>query len=331
MEKMEWNPKRILETSGGYWAGCTLHAAVKLDIFSALADREMTASVLAKKVKCNSRSLEMILNAATAMNLLEKKGEKFRNSDASRNFLAKDSPRYIGNIICHHNHLVESWSKLDKAVKTGKPVRTRASWDDKKIRESFLMGMFNIASNLAPEIVKKVDLSGRGNFLDLGGGPGTYAIHFCLSNPKLRGTVYDLPTTKPFAQKTVKRFKLEKRIDFQPGDFTKNPIKGSYDVAWLSHILHGENPTSCQKVVKKAVTALNPGGMIMIHEFILNNTMDGPLFPALFSLNMLLGTHGGQAYSENQLIDMLKKEGIKKIRRLDFRGPNDSGIIAGIK
>jgi hypothetical protein len=70
--------------------------------------------------------------------------------------------------------------------------------------------------------------------------------------------------------------------------------------------------------------------LIIIHEFILNNTMDGPLFPALFSLNMLLGTPGGQAYSEEQLISMLTDAGAKDFQRIYFDSPNDSGILTGI-
>jgi len=53
------------------------------------------------------------------------------------------------------------------------------------------MGMFNMAMGLAPQIVPLIDLSSRTHLLDLGGGPGTYAIHFCLHNPRLRGTVRD--------------------------------------------------------------------------------------------------------------------------------------------
>jgi hypothetical protein len=57
--------------------------------------------------------------------------------------------------------------------------------------------------------------------------------------------------------------------------------------------------------------------------------MDGPLFPALFSLNMLLGTDG-QAYSERQLMDMLADAGAREIQRLAVQTPNDSGIITAI-
>jgi len=58
--------------------------------------------------------------------------------------------------------------------------------------------------------------------------------------------------------------------------------------------------------------------------------MDGPLFPALFSLNMLLDTDSGQAYSEQQLMDMLAEAGLKDIKRLPVQTPNDSGLITGI-
>jgi precorrin-6B methylase 2 len=229
----------------------------------------------------------------------------------------------------HHHHLVQSWALLDEAVKSGKPVRTRATFDDVQRRESFLMGMFNMAMTVAPLLVTSIDLSPKKHLLDLGGGPGTYAIHFCRHNPCLKASVFDLPTTRPFAEKTIRQFNLSDRIQFLDGNYLEEPIPGKYDVAWLSHILHGEGPEECRMLIEKAIAALETGGMIIVHEFILNNSMDGPLFPALFSLNMLLGTSCGQAYSEEQIADMLQRAGVREIRRLPVRTPNDSGIMIG--
>jgi predicted O-methyltransferase YrrM len=184
-----------------------------------------------------------------------------------------------------------------------------------------------MAMKLAPMIVSKIDISSCRHLLDLGGGPGTYAIHFCRHNLQLKATVFDLLTTRPFAEKTIKRFDLSDRIDFQAGNYLKDDIDGRYDAAWLSHILHGESPEACRKIIQKAVAALERGGIIIIHEFILDNSMDGPLFPALFSLNMLLGTDSGQAYAEQQIMDMLADAGAQDIQRLAVQTPNDSGII----
>jgi predicted O-methyltransferase YrrM len=192
------------------------------------------------------------------------------------------------------------------------------------------MGMFNLAMNIAPRVADQIDLDGRRHFLDLGGGPGTYAIHFCLANPQLRATIYDLPTTEPFALQTIGRFNLLDRIQFVPGNYMEEEIKGSYDVAWLSQVLHGEGPDDCKKMIQKAVSVLEPGGLILIHDFILNDDLASPLSPALFSLNMLVNTPDGQAYSEGQISSMLADAGVKNIERLPFNGPNDSGIIAGV-
>jgi predicted O-methyltransferase YrrM len=329
MEKQQWDPGSLLQLSGQYWSTCALHAAVELDMFTAIGDHRLTGEDIAQKLNVNSEGALRLLNALTAMNMIKKENDFFSNTRAGKSFLSKNSPDYIGHIITHHHHLVESWSKLDQAVKTGTPVRDRMSHTSSEWRESFLMGMFNIAMSTAPLLVDKIDLSQQSHMLDLGGGPGTYAIHFCLKNPRLKATVYDLPTTRPFAEKTIEKFGLTGRIDFMDGNYVEESIQGIYDVAWLSHILHGEGRKDCQRIIHKTVSALQSGGVILVHDFILNDTMDGPVFPALFSLNMFLGTSNGQSYSEKQITDMLTQAGVKKIRRLSFKGPTDSGIIMG--
>ena len=323
------NPGELLEISGYFWKTCVLHAAVKLDVFTAIGDAQLTGEEISQKLSGSQKGVERLLNALTAMDLLVKTTGKYANSPSGKTFLAKDSAQYIGHIIMHHHHLLESWSRLDQAVLSGGPVRTRASFSNDEWRESFLLGMFNLAMGMAPKIVPLIELSSKRHLLDLGGGPGTYAIHFCLTNPELKATVYDLPTTRPFAEKTIKQFELTDRIQFAEGNYLSDPVEGRYDTVWLSHILHGEGPDDCRMIIQKAVSALEPGGMIIIHDFILNNSMDGPLFPALFSLNMLLGTDSGQSYSEDQIIDMLTAAGVKDLRRIAVQSPNDSGIIMG--
>jgi len=327
----QWNPGDLLEISGFYWKTALLHAAVKLDVFSVIGDGRIAASEISGKLNATQRGMERLLDALVAMELLVKVDGVYANVPSGQTFLSKNSAQYIGHMIVHHHHLVESWSKLDQAVQSGMPVRNRSSFSKEEWRESFLMGMFNLAMGLAPHLVPRIDLSTRKHLLDLGGGPGTYAIHFCLNNPGLRATVYDLPTTRPFAEKIIEQFNLSDRVEFSDGNYLTDPIQGHYDAVWLSHILHGEGPEECRLIIQKAVDALDPQGIVIIHEFILNNSMDSPLFPALFSLNMLLGTDAGQSYSEQQLTDMLLAAGVKNIRRIPLKSPNDSGLLVGNK
>jgi len=328
MNRQAWGPGELLETSGGYLKSCTLHAAVKLDLFSRLGDASLQTEEIADLVHGSVRGVGMLLDALSAMGLLVKAGGRYSASEAARTWLAKGSDSCLGHILLHHHHLVDSWGRLDEAVLSGRPVG-RPSVSSETWRESFLMGMFNMAMAAAPRVVTALDLSPRRRLLDLGGGPGTYAIHFCQANPRLRASVFDLPATRPFAERTIDRFQMRERVEFVPGDYHTDPIPGRFDVAWLSHILHAEGPEESLGIIRKAVSALEPGGMVAIHECLLDETGDGPLFPALFALNMLLGTPAGQAYSGRELSAMLREAGAIRCRRLPLEMPNDSGIVVG--
>lgn len=330
MEINDWSTERLLQTSGSYWATCALHAGVKLDLFSQLETGPATAADLARRIGGDPRGVGMLANALVALGLLSKQGQCFANTDFAGRQLVRSSPDYLGHILMHHHHLMESWSHLDRSVKTGGPLRDASAFADAEWRESFLLGMFNLANQLAPKLVPQMDLGNRRRLLDLGGGPGTWALHFCRQHPQLQAVVFDLPTTRPFAEATIERFELTERVSFAAGDFLLDPLPGDCDIAWLSHILHGEGPEDAARIVALAAAALPPGGLLLIHEFILEDDGAGPLFPALFSLNMLLGTEGGQSYTNRELGDMLRQAGCREVRRLPVRGPNDSGVLAGV-
>jgi precorrin-6B methylase 2 len=321
------------------WSACTLHAAVKLNIFDAIGDRKALLEDVARKTKTSKHGMGMLLNAVAALGLIKKTNGLYQNTKVSREFLCEHSKKYLGYSILHHHHLMKSWIKLDRAVITGKRVRSRMS----RLRQgsggqarssqprlkAFYQAMNTTGSRVAPLVVKRLNIKNAKSLIDIGGGPATYACHFCLQNPQLKAVVFDLHTARPHAFQTIKRFAMQRRVRFVEGNILKNRIPGQYDVAFLSHILHAESPGHCALVIKKAVSALSPGGKIFIQEFVMNNKKDGPLFPSLFALNMLLGSDGGTAYSEKELCDMLKKVGCQNVRHLNFVMPNGASVVCG--
>lgn len=325
----EWSRGQLLATSSAYWRGCALQAGVRLGIFTVLDEGRMQLEEVAARIDADLRGTEQLLNALAAMGLLVKEERRYANTPAVREYLSRASDRYLGHIILHHHHILDGWAQLDQAVRRGAPVRKR-SYGEAVERESFLLGMYNLAMGIAPRLSDQLDLAGCRRLLDLGGGPGTYAIHFCLANPGLTAVIYDRPTTEPFARQTITKFGLAERIDFEGGDINEDPISGGpYDAAWLSHILHSHGPDECRQIIERTVAAMAPGGLIAIHDFILENTKDAPEFPALFSLNMLVNNSAGRSYSEEELTDMLRSAGVRNIARHPFRGPNDSSILQG--
>lgn len=99
-------------------------------------------------------------------------------------------------------------------------------------------------------------------------------------------------------------------------------------MVWLSHVLHAQSPDECRALVTAAAAALESGERMLIHDFFLAPDQAAPLFPALFSINMMLGTPGGRACTEDQTQRMMTA-GIRGIERLPFTGPTEAGILAG--
>ncbi len=331
----EWTVPAILEASGSYWTACAIQAGVNLDVFTALDDRlregkRTTVPDLARILGCNERAFGMLATALTALGFLGKDGEALLLPEHSRTALSRNSESYAGFIIRHQSHIMPAWARLTESVKTGVSMRVSSSDTESEAeREAFLMGMFNVAMNQAETVAAAFDLSGKKRLLDLGGGPGTYAVFFSLANPDLRATVFDRPTSEKFARGVVRRFGVADRVDFVGGDFLKDALPQGYDVAWLSQILHGDAPDDAARIVARAAKTLNKGGMVAIQEFIIDDDRSGPVHPTLFSLNMLVGTAGGQAYTWSELETMLRDAGAVSVRRLDVALPMGCGIIVG--
>ncbi|MDL2316585.1 acetylserotonin O-methyltransferase [Desulfovibrio sp. OttesenSCG-928-A18] len=327
----EWTARDILQLSGAYWASCSLQAGVQLDLFTRLHAGPRDESALATELGCNPRAFSMLCTALTALGFLERRGGALAAPEEILRFLSHDSPEYLGFIIKHHAHIMPGWTKLARAVLTGSSTTEKSTryTEDASEREDFLMGMFNIARMQADLIADSLDLSGRKRLIDVGGGPGSYAIYFCRKNPELTATIFDLPTTEPFARKTIARFGLEDRVNFVAGNFLSDTLPAGYDVAWLSQVLHGESPEGAASLVKDAAACLEPGGLLCVQEFVLNDDRQGPEHAALFGLNMLVQTQGGQTYTSLEISDMLRAAGAARVRELAVALPQSCRVLLG--
>jgi precorrin-6B methylase 2 len=327
----DWTMPELLSFSGSYWACCAMQAAVKLDLFTALADGPQTEERLAAGLGCDLRALRMLVTALAGLEFLERRGDEVTATPSALTYLARTSPEYVGFIIRHHAHIMPGWVNLAESVRSGRPGRRESSvhTEDDDEREAFLMGMFNVGRRQAETVANALDLAGRSRLIDVGGGPGTYAVQFCLRNPELRAVVFDMPTSEPYAREVVARFGLADRVEFAGGDFLQDELPKGQDVAWLSQVLHGENPQDAARLVKNAAASLNPGGLLVIQEFVINNDRSGPAHPALFSLNMLVGTNGGQAYTLDEIRAMMESAGARDIQTLAVNLPMGCQVLIG--
>ena len=291
-----------------------------------------------KELGTDSRAAEILLDALTGMGLLKKQKDKYKNSDLASKFLVSGTPYYQGDIIKHADILWQNWSGLDKVVKTGKPYHQAQDHD------SFILGMHNIAVLKTNSIIKEIGLKGVKTALDLGGGPGTYAIEMAKKGIKV--TLFDRPETVKIARRVIDKIPLypplpkgessplsrevsgvyptlkkggeggfKNNISFIQGDFLEDDFGKGYDLIFISQILHAYSEKDCVVLLRKCRKALNDKGRIVIQEFYINEDRAHPLPGALFSINMLVNTEGGRCYSLEEIKNWLLKTEFKKTQK----------------
>jgi ubiquinone/menaquinone biosynthesis C-methylase UbiE len=320
------------EISYSYWKAQVLFVAIDMDVFTLTAGNGKSCKVIARKLRTDLRATEMILNALVSLEFLRKIGEVYRNTAISNRYLVKGSQLYQGDRIHHFHNMWDCWSKLNVAIKTGKPTaydNAEEEVDEKRLRE-FIRAMHNIGVVQAGEICEELHLKKYRSLLDLAGGQGTYAVRFVKENPKMKAVVFDLPEVIKITRDHIKESGMKGKVATKAGDCLKDSFgKELYDIVFVSNLLHIYKPGENRKILKKCWDSLLKKGIVVIQEFVLNSAKTQPLFGTLFSLNMLMGTHRGSSYSYVEMKEWLKDVGFKNIKKVNL--DLDSGLIIGHK
>jgi 2-polyprenyl-3-methyl-5-hydroxy-6-metoxy-1,4-benzoquinol methylase len=292
---------------GAYQSSRVLITANNYRVFDFL-QKQKTSRALAKELKTDIRATGILLDALTSLGLLVKQNNKYKNSSSASRFLVSGKPHFQGDIIKHVGVLWESWSDLDTILKTGRP--SSGSHD----QEAFILGMHNISSLKAKEVIDGVGLNGDEKALDLGGGPGTYSLE--MARRGARVTLFDLPETIRIARKILKSSpKASKNVTLHKGDFHVDAFGRDYDLVFISQIVHSLSEKDNIAILRKCRNALKDRGRVVIHEFPINEKRTDPVRSALFAVNMLVNTDGGRTWSSGDMKEWFLKAGFRDVRK----------------
>jgi len=313
--------RQLLELQWQFRANRVLAAAHQLGIFVALKEPGSAAAV-AEKCATDAAMTEKLLIACCALKLVGRNGDKFFLTQLGRDTMLPESLRYMGGVLDHGESLWWQWTGLADAVRTGDwsaapepPEPFASDW-----HEHFIRAMHGIAANGPGQwLAEQVDLSSRKRLLDVGGGPGTNSIALCQRFPDLKAVIWDLPQTLVIAREVIKRFGLQERISVEEGDWNRDDFGSGYDCLLMSNILHGAGEGALMKL-KKAEAALEPGGLLMVNDFLLDDEGCGPLPAALF--NIMVG-----AYPVTEMLDVITRAGFKEASLVARDGQRGNGLV----
>ena len=296
-----------------------LIAAIELDLFTAVGTGSWTIPDLAREMKVSERGLAIFCRNLAMAGLLKKQGETYRNSRLGATALNAHHPAYRGDYLQLITSHWADWGRLLESVKNGLPL-DHDEPEEPDYRRRFTWAMHHRTLETAPKIAAQIDLRGTRTLLDLGGGPGTYAMAFLAKNATLRATVCDRPAALDVAKEIASTHKAGPRLSYLPLDLLTEAIPGAYDVIWYSNVLHIYSPKDNQALFRRALASLNSGGRLLIQDAFLYGR-DG-LFPeeaSLFAVSMLLFTERGNTYSAAETRAWLTDAGFERIKVLRMK------------
>jgi predicted O-methyltransferase YrrM len=312
----QWSQDKLLALSRGFMKARIVITAAELDLFTKLEQGLGTVQELCEAEGWNPRGLEILLNALTALGLLTKSHDgRYQLERSLTGLLSSENGESVLPMMLHNGRMWQTWSNLTEIVKTGKnpdkvDIRARSDED----MESFIGAMHVVARSTAGKIADSIDLNGFTRLLDAGGGPGTYTMAFLKKAPHLRATLFDLPRVVEMARERLTKEGLMDRVDLVAGDFRTDELPGGHDLVLLSAIIHMNSRAGNRALFEKARRSLDPGGVILIRDYILDETRTHPLAGAIFAVNMLTATEGGNSYTFAEVKEDLERAGFRDIR-----------------
>jgi len=288
--------ERLMKLARGFMDSQVVFEANEAGVFP-LLENPHTPEEVASMAGWDPRATRMLLGGLLAVGLVEKDGDTYRNSEIASLCLVPGRPGYQGHILRHHHHISHQWARMGESLRSGTGIRADETDRSPEELRAFILGMSDVAKFSAGQVLEILDLSPYRRLLDLAGGPATYTMAFLEAHADMRATLFDLPEVIEIAREQVEAGELADRVAFLPGDLTTDQYGAGYDLVFISNIIHSFSPEANKEMVRKCHDALDPGGTLVIKDFLVDNDRSGPAFGLTFALNMLVGTCEGDTYT----------------------------------
>lgn len=322
-------PRPIQEMATAFQRSRVLLSAYELGLFTVINEEWKTSAEVADALDTDPRATDRLMNALTALGLLEKRASRFTNTATGARFLVKGKPEYMAG-LAHTAHLWLTWSGLTEAVRNG----TGAAGDEVNQRgeewlHAFIAAMHWRAKQVADETVRLLDLSRVSRVLDVGGGSGAFSMAFVRARQGIHAVVFDLPNVVSMTKSYIDSGGYAAQISTVVGDYRRDDLPGDFDLVFLSAIVHSNSPEENRRLIAKCAAATRPGGQVVVLDQIMNEERTGPLPAALFALNMLVGTGAGDTYTESEVAGWMQAARLGRVFRLDTAFNNT--LIIGVR
>jgi SAM-dependent methyltransferase len=331
------DPLRLYRYRDGIYAVDLLIAAVvHLDFFTWLDARPADPATICRELGLAARPVDVMLTLFTANGFVRREHGVFHVTAVAREHLVKGSPWFLGP---YFGSLKDRPVALDllKVLRTDKPANWGSSKSEKEwtkameepdFAERFTAAMDCRGIYLGRAVAQALDLRGRARLLDIAGGSGIYACAISAAHPHLRATVLEKPPVDRVASQLIAGRGHAEKVSVQAGDMFAEPLPAGFDVHLFSNVLHDWDTPVVKQLLAKSFAALEPGGLLVIHDMHLDADKTGPLPVAEYSVILMHSTEG-KCYSLGELDELFRALGFRDLRHTPTAA--DRSLVTAVK
>jgi len=329
--------RALFDLCAGFVYSQVLLASVRLRLFEVLAEGPRSVPDLAERLALPVESARLLLRAAAALGLAERRGEeRFGLGLHGAALLANPG---LGRMIEHHATLYddlrdpvallrgETRPGLARAwpyAGAGRPAEIGAAET-----EGYTGLMAATQPLIADEILAAYPFRRHRRLLDIGGGDGSFLSAVAGRAPRLDLMLFDLPPVAERARARFAREGLAGRAAVFSGDFLADALPKGADVATLVRIVHDHDDGAALAILSRAREALAPGGVLVLAEPFAETGGAEPVGDAYFGF-YLFAMGSGRPRSAGALAALLGEAGFRDIRRRRTRTPFLTGLLTAV-
>ena len=320
----------ILNAISGFEKSRIILTACELDLFTQIHQDPTTASKLAESNDLNFAATKRLLDCLVSFKLLSQKKGQYEVTSEGTLFSAYSAENILP-IVKVYNKSWNKWHNLTEVIKNGQKSQLENKHKGKEdVDKNFIELMHMLGRELSSEIADIYNLSPFRKMLDIGGASGTYSISFLKKNSEMKATLFDVDSVLPLAENRLKSEGLLNRVELRGGDYNIDELPKGYDLVLVSDLIGQNSNEQNFTLFKKIHNSLTSNGVLLIRDFVMDETHTIPESGALFSMLMLVETHGVGVYSLREYQDVLQKAGFSEIK-LVKKGKKKNSLIEARK
>lgn len=312
------SPQLFFQTINAHQRTEALKTAIELEVFTAIGEGNTTAAQIAKRCQTSERGMRILCDFLTIMEMLTKQGDQYALTLDSATFLDKRSPAYLGGateFMCSPM-LTDGAKHMTEAVRKGGTAMENEGTigAENPVWVKFARAMAPMMALAAQLMAKLVDPSPdrKLKILDIAAGHGLFGIAFATNNQQAEVTAVDWKAVLEVAKENAQNAGVSDRYHTIDGSAFDVEFGSGYDVVLLTNFLHHFDPPTCETLLRKVHNSLADGGRAVTLEFVPNEDRVTPPDAAGFSMMMLTGTPGGDAYTFSELERMFANAGFSR-------------------